>query len=115
MPNQAQLGVETLKIDAAALFLFVDSVCQFCIDSDSPAYLKPSEDFFKYIRDLGDATKAYLNTFSEKAPKDLRLYQDYRQKLETIRSCWFEFHQFLKPAIDADTLSMPYPLVEALT
>ncbi len=115
MPNHAQLGVETLKRDAAALFLFVDSVCQFCIDSDSPAYLKPSEEFFKYIRDLGDATKAYLNHFSEKAPKDLRLYRHYRQKLETIRSCWFEFHQFLKPAIDADTLSMPYPLVEALT
>ncbi len=115
MPNQAQLGVETLKRDAAALFSFVDSVCQFCVDHDSPAYLSPSKEFFKYIRDLGDATKAYLNIFSEKAPKDSRLYQDYRQKLETIRSGWFEFHQFIKPAIDADTLSMPYPLVEALT
>ena len=60
MPNQVQLGVETLKRDAAALFSFVDSICQFCVDRDSPAYLKPSEDFFKYIRDLGDATKAYL-------------------------------------------------------
>jgi hypothetical protein len=115
MPNQAQLGVETLKRDAAALFSFVDSICQFCVDHDSPAYLEPSQKFFEYIRDLGDATKAYLNTFSEKAPKDPRLYQDYRQKLETIRSGWFEFHQFIKPAIDADTLSMPYPLVEALT
>jgi len=115
MPRRAQLGVETLRIDAAALFSFVDSICQFCVDRDSPAYLEPSKDFFKYIRDLGDATKAYLNVFSEKAPRDPRLYQGYRQKLETIRSAWFEFHQFIKPAIDADTLSMPYSLVEALT
>src|SRR5579862_7227473 len=115
MANRAQLGAETLRVDAAALFSFVDSVCQFCVDRDSPAYLNPSKEFFQYIRGLGDATKAYLNTFSEKAPRDLRLYQGYRQKLETIRSAWFEFHQFIKPAIDADTLGMPYPLVEALT
>jgi hypothetical protein len=81
----------------------------------SPAYLKPSKKFFEGIRQLGNATKAYLNQFSAKAPKDSRLYQHYRQKLETIRSGWFEFHQFIKPAIDADTLNMPYPLVEALT
>ena len=115
MPNRVQLGAETLRADSAALFSFVDSICQFCVDRDSPAYLEPSKDFFKYVRDLGDATKAYLNVFSEKAPKDPRLYQGYRQKLETIRSAWFEFHQFIKPAVDADTLGMPYPLVEALT
>jgi hypothetical protein len=115
MSSQAQLGVETLRKDAAALFSFVDSICQYCVDRESPAYLSPSKEFFRYIRDLGDTTKAYLNVFSEKAPKDPRLYQGYRQKLETIRFAWFEFHQFIKPAIDADTLSMPYPLVEALT
>jgi hypothetical protein len=115
MSNRVQLGVETLRADAAALFSFIDSICQFCVERDSPAYLDPSKEFFRYIRGLGDATKAYLNIFSEKAPKDPRLYQGYRQKLETIRSAWFEFHQFIKPAIDADTLGMPYPLVEALT
>jgi hypothetical protein len=115
MSNRVQLSVETLRADAAALFSFIDSIRQFCVDRDSPAYLDPSKEFFKYIRGLGDATKAYLNIFSEKAPRDPRLYQGYRQKLETIRSAWFEFHQFIKPAIDADTLSMPYPLVEALT
>jgi hypothetical protein len=70
MPNRVQLGVETLRADAAALFSFVDSICQFSVDRDSPAYLDPSKEFFKYVRDLGDATKAYLNVFSEKAPRD---------------------------------------------
>jgi hypothetical protein len=111
-----QLGVETLERDAAALFSFIDSICLYCYgDPESPAYLEPSEKFFKYIRDLGDATKAYLNHFPAKKPQDARLYKHYRQKLETIRSGWFEFHQLIKPAVDADTLNVPYTLVEALT
>jgi hypothetical protein len=116
MSTQVQLGVETLERDAAALFSFVDSVCLYCYgDPESPAYLEPSEKFFEYIRQLGDATKAYLNTFPKKKPQDPRLYRHYRQKLETIRAGWFEFHRLIKPAVDADTLHVPYTLVEALT
>jgi len=58
MSQQMQLDVETLQRDAAALFSFVDSICIHCYqDSESPAYLNPSIEFFKYIRELGDATK----------------------------------------------------------
>jgi len=114
--NRTQLGIETLQRDAAALFSFVDSIGLHCYqDSESPTYLAPSVDFFKYVRELGEATKAYLNVFPSQAPGDRRLYQDYRQKLETIRSSWFELHQLIKPAADADTLNIPYTLVEALT
>jgi hypothetical protein len=116
MPNQVQLGAETLERDAAALFSFVDSICLYCYgDPESPAYIEPSEEFFKYIRRLGDATKAYLNTFRDKMPQHPRLYKPYRQKLETIRAGWSEFHKLIKPAVDADTLNVPYTLVEALT
>jgi hypothetical protein len=116
MSQQMQLDVETLQRDAAALFSFVDSICIHCYqDSESPAYLKPSIEFFKYIRELGDATKAYLNAFPAKAPRDPPLYQGYRQKLEIIRSGWFWFHLFIKPAVDADTLNIPHTLIEALT
>ena len=116
MSKQISLGVETLQRDAAALFSFVDSICVHCYqNSESPAYLKPSIDFFKYIRELGDATKAYLNIFPANAPSHPRLYQGYRQKLESIRSGWFVFHQLIKPAVDADTLNIPYTLIEALT
>lgn len=116
MPGATPLHIETLQRDAAALFSFVDSVCLHCQEGpEAPAYLSPSTTFFRYIRRLGDATKAFLNAFPGSAPKDQKLYQFYRQKLETIRSGWFEFHQFIKPAVDADTLNVPYALVEALT
>ena len=116
MPKQTALGVETLQRDAAALFSFVDSIFLHCYqDSESAAYLEPSLRFFRFIRDLADATKAYLNAFPANPPRDQRLYQDYRQKLETIRSGWFEFHLLIKSAVDADTLNVPYTLVEALT
>lgn len=116
MPNAPQLGGETLQRDASALFSFVDSICSYCYgDRESPAYLQPSTEFFEYIRKLGDATKAYLNTFPSKAPTDKRLYQDYRQKLESLRYGWFDFHQFIKSALDADTLNVPYSLIEAIT
>lgn len=110
------LGVKTLQRDAGGLFSFVDSVCKPCYEEGKSAqYLEPSKDFFSYIRDLGDCTKAYLNRFAAGAPSDIRLYYYYRQKLETIRSVWFELHRFVKSAVDADTLSIPCTLLEALT
>lgn len=116
MPKQTSLGVETLQRDAAALFSFVDSICAHCYqNTESPAYLEPSVRFFTYIQGLGDATKAYLNIFPANAPRNEGLYQDYRQKLEIIRLGWFFLHEFIKPAVDADTLNIPYTLVDALT
>ncbi|HVP54782.1 MAG TPA: hypothetical protein VMU45_07285 [Candidatus Eisenbacteria bacterium] len=116
MPDRTKLGVETLERDASALFSFVDSVCQFSLaDSESPAYPEPSKRFFEYIKQLGDATKEYLSGFAAKRPSKPELYQYYRQRLETIRLGWFEFHLHVKAAADADTLNVPYALVEALT
>ena len=112
----AKLGKETLRNDAAALFSFVDSVCEQCDERvDSQAYPEASRDFFKYIHELGKATKAFLNVFPEKKPADVRLYRFHRNKLETIRWGWFQFHEFIKPAVDADTLHIPYSLINALT
>ena len=116
MPKQRNLGAETLQRDAAALFSFVDSVCQFCLaGNESPAYPGPSTKFFEYIIELGEATKEYLSLFAANQPKKPELYQYYRQRLETIRLGWFEFHLLIKAAADADTLNVPYALVEALS
>ncbi len=116
MPKQTALGAETLQRDAAALFSFVDSIYAHCHKGDeSPVYPESSLRFFGFIRELSDATKAYLNTFAGNAPSTPRLYQAYRQKLETIRSSWLEFHFLIKSTVDADTLSFPYTLVQALT
>jgi hypothetical protein len=116
MPKQVPLGVETLQRDSTALFSFVDSICSNCSHNpEAPAYLGPSLLFFEYIHELGNATKAYLNVFPTKAPRDERLYQEYRQKLQTIRNSWVELHKLIKPVVDADTLHIPYTLIEALT
>src|SRR2546425_1255708 len=116
MPKQSKLGAEMLQRDASALFSFVDSVCQFCqADSESPTYPAPSKKFFEYINELGAATKEYLSVFASNQPGKTKLYQYYRQRLETIRLGWFEFHLLIKAAADADTLNVPYALVEALT
>src|ERR1700730_18033390 len=98
MSKQVSLGVETLERDSAALFSFVDSICANCShDPEAPAYLEPSLLFFIYIHELGNATKAYLNIFPTKAPRNARLYQEYRQKLHTIRSGWQKLHELIKP------------------
>ena len=111
-----KLGAVALERDAAALFSFVDSISHYCSnESESPSYPEPSKKFFRYIQDLGDATKEYLSTFPAKKPDDPKLYQYYRQRLETIRLGWFEFHPWIKAAADADTLNVPYALVAALT
>jgi hypothetical protein len=90
------LDEQALQRDAGALFSFVDSICRHCHGvAESRVYLKSSKDFFEYINDLGDATKEYLSTFPSKKPNDPRLYQYYRQRLETIRSGWFEFHRLM--------------------
>ncbi len=117
MAKQTVLGAETLQRDAAALFSFVDSIYTHCHkeDDESPVYPESSLRFFGFIRELSDATKAYLNAFASNAPSTPRLYQAYRQKLDTIRASWLEFHFLIKSAVDADTLSFPYTLVQALT
>lgn len=115
-PAPNRLRAETLRRDATALYSFIDSVCVYSREGGrATQYLKPSLEFFSYVRDLGDCTKAYLNTFAVNAPGDIRLYQDYRQKLETVRLGWAWLHQLIKAAIDSDTLSIPYTLVETLT
>jgi hypothetical protein len=114
--EQRPLNEWALERDAGALFSFVDSICRHCHSAgESPSYLKSSKKFFKYINELGDATKEYLSTFPSKKPNEPRLYQYYRQRLETIRSGWFEIHLLIKSAADADTLNVPYALVEAFT
>ena len=100
--------------DAAALYRFVDSVCQLAEESSSSVYLKSSEAFFEYIRELGKKTKEYLDDFPKNLPANDKLKNIHRQKLTTLRGAWAELHHFIKPATDADTLNTPFSLLEAL-
>jgi hypothetical protein len=105
---------EALRHDAAALYHFVDSICARCDERRaSPAYLGPSRKFFRYIRELGQATKVYTNDFVNSVPKDPRLYKVYREKLHLLASSWTALHRYVKAALDADTPSIPSPLVDS--
>lgn len=71
-----------------------------------------SELFFEYVKQLGARTKEYLEQFPTKLPIHPPFVKVYRQKLTIIRDCWSELHRYVKPAVDADTLNVPFALME---
>ncbi|MGO9864539.1 MAG: hypothetical protein ACLPLR_13080 [Terriglobales bacterium] len=114
-------GVDEVRHDAASLQRFVDSIASSCQrDEEYPCYEDASKKFFKYIHSLGEATKNYLAQFvslldPNLASSDPQDFYSQTQVIRTLRLGWFELHQLVKPALDADTLHVPYPLVRALT
>jgi hypothetical protein len=114
-------GVDEVRHDAASLQRFVDSIAFSCQrDEEYPCYEEASKRFFKYIHSLGKATKDYLAQFVSSldpnlASADPQDFYSQTQVIRTLRHSWFELHQLVKPALDADTLHVPYPLVRALT
>src|SRR2546421_153378 len=103
-----------MQHDAASLFSFVDRIASLCKErKGSPSYLNDSLKFFECIGALGDATKSYLSSFSQKIPQNKALVTAHRQRLLNLRINWAELHQFIKPAIDADTLNLPSSLLQA--
>lgn len=114
------LGVDEVRHDAASLYRFIDSIASSCQRDEYPSYESASKDFFAYVHSLGEATKTYLTQFVSSLDPNLSTNdpQDFysqTQVIRTLRNCWFELHGLVKPALDADTLHIPYPLVRALT
>ena len=105
-----------VRHDAASLYRFVDSVCLCCERRGNyPAYLEATSTFIDYVCGLGDATKKYLLSFPDKLGRaPASDYSLTRQELFNLRISWFELHRRLKPASDADTLHVPFPLIRAL-
>jgi len=107
-------AVDEIRHDTASLYRFINSVCASCDSREAGRTYPPaSDDLLAYIRELGDCTRLFLETFPATVPLDSS-YNFYRQKLLTLRSCWFELHQYIKPTADAHTLSLPGPLIEGL-
>jgi hypothetical protein len=115
------LGVDEVRHDAASLHRFIDSIASSCQRNDEyPCYEEASRKFFDYIYSLAGATKAYLALFVSTldpslASSDPQDFYSQTQVIRTLRDSWFELHQLVKPALDADTLHIPYSLVHALT
>ena len=116
-----QPRIEEVRHDAAALHRFIDSIASGCkVAGDYPSYAESSSEFFNYIHSLGEKTKAYLAQFvngldPQIAVDDPQDFYDRAQIIRTLRLSWFELHKLVKPALDADTLHVPFPLVDALT
>ncbi len=103
--------------EASALYGFVDSVSAHCSHvPQSVAFTESSARFFQHIDQLAAATKRHLAAFPtgdvETASEDE--FHQTRDELLTIRRAWQELHQFIKPAVDADTLNQPSALVSAM-
>jgi hypothetical protein len=109
------LDSAALSQDSASLLRFVATVVSASsLQTDYPSYLKPSEDFFQSINTLGEATVSFLNDFPSNTPRDPQLHLDYRRKLTALRQGWTHLHEYVKPAIEAHTLGIPSPFIEAL-
>jgi len=113
--------IEDVRHDAAALHRFIDSVASGCkATGNFPSYLEPSTAFFSYILSLAERTKAYLAQFLEGLDPQLAInnpeeFCERTQIIRNLRLNWFQLHELIKPALDADTLHIPCALVDALT
>jgi hypothetical protein len=104
-----------VRQESAALFRFVDSIVRRCAEiHEYPVYAETSKTFLNYIKVLGTETKQFLEAFPESAEKDKRTANSKRRKLHSLRIGWEALHEYLKPALDADTLHIPTSLILAL-
>jgi hypothetical protein len=103
--------------EASALYGFVDSVSAHCNRiPQSVAFTASSARFFQHVDQLAAATKRHLSVFPAESVETTTEdeFHQTRDELLTIRRAWQELHQFIKPAVDADTLNQPSALVSAM-
>jgi hypothetical protein len=110
----APLGDQLVQ-DAVSLAEFVRSISGPCERRGGTfAHRTSSEKFFAYIEALADATQSYLSRRLQSTAKPRDLLQ-LRREIASLRISWRFLHQFVKPAIDADTLNLPDALVQGLS
>jgi hypothetical protein len=104
--------VNNLLHEAAALYGFVDFLCRFCGEQESSRVYGPaSEEFFRYVRQLGKSTQDYLKA-TTKPPRRRRTWASQEQsRLALLKECWNDLHELIKPAADGHTLQTPSPLL----
>lgn len=106
---------DQLRQDAASLQKFVTSVSDPCERrSGTATYLEPSERLFSYIIKFAESTCSHL-TLSLLKHVDPQNLLDLRKDIRIFRAGWKFMHQFVKSALDADTLRLPSSLVLGLT
>lgn len=114
--SPSQISPELIRQEVASLHRFIEPIVKMCSDlrDDYPVYTPPSREFFAHIRTLGTETLRFLETCPKSILKDARTASSKRQKLFSIKAAWEDLHEYVKPALDADSLHLPTPLITAL-
>jgi hypothetical protein len=111
------ISVDAVRQDASQLHSFIEQLVQMCsnLRDDYPVFRDPSIKFFGYIATLGLKTQEYLEGFPAFYAKstDKRAADSKRQKLVSLKTAWETLHNYIKPALDADSLHLPMSLVTA--
>lgn len=107
---------ELVRQEVSELYRFIEPMVRLCSElrPDYPVFSNESRDFFEHIWKLGDKTLAYLEDAPSDILKDPRLSSTKRQRLLDLRYLWENLHEFLRPALDADSLHLPNSLIAVL-
>jgi hypothetical protein len=108
---------DTVRKEATDLYRFIDPLIRMCADirdREYPVYPEPTLKFLRHIECLGRETQEFLSNFPVEVSKDPRTAYSKRQKLLSLRAGWEILHEYLRPALAADTLHLPTPLILAL-
>lgn len=105
---------DAVRQESAAVYRFVSALVDLCDSiAEYPVYTNPSRKFFDYVKLLGGQTQQFLSRFPEEVKKNPKTAFSKRQKLLELRNSWETIHEYLKAALDADTLHLPTPLILA--
>jgi len=110
---------EIVRQEVSELYRFIESLVGRCAElrEDYPVFDGTSIEFFNYFEKLGRESLRFLETLPAEILKnqDERVRATRRQKLLlSLRTAWENLHQYLRPALDADTLHLPIPLIASL-
>jgi hypothetical protein len=107
---------EIIRQEISDLHSFIEPMVKMCSElrDDHPVFSSHAHEFFSHIKRLGNETLAYLRVFPEEILSDSRTASSKRQRLLSLRAGWEGLHEYLRPALDADSLHLPTPLITAL-
>jgi hypothetical protein len=111
-------SAEVVRQEVSELHRFIEPLVKSCteIRADYPVYDETSREFFTHIGELGRKSLSYLESLPDQILHDKypQIAASRRLKLLELKSDWESLHEYIRPALDADTLHLPMPLISAL-
>ena len=102
--------------DAADLHRFLQPIARISdvARTDHPYYSDASYRFFDHINGLIEKTLTYLESLPKRPSKFPEIQHSLRQRLKLLRYSWGLLHKYIQPSLEADTLHIPFPLLNVL-